>query len=147
MLTAVTLRIPVRTKIELEGLATLSRKSIGAVVAQIVDETIQQLDTKQRKTLESLTTHAVANEDEMSPKITTDGIWREMDDRYIQPARKRRERLVEIRVAEFHRQLGLTDKHPYIIQALRARQQHVAHNVMLISETKGQPKIFKYKIL
>jgi hypothetical protein len=51
----VTIRIPFKTKVALEGLATMSRQSIGKVVAQAVDLVLEQLPETQRLTMESLT--------------------------------------------------------------------------------------------
>lgn len=58
---------------------------------------------------------------------------------YIAPARERADSTVTVVVGKVHREMGLKERHPAIIAALRARVFSEAHRVRL-REVTGRPQ-------
>lgn len=144
MTETLTLRIPLNTKIILEGLATMTRQSLGGVVERAVEVLLESLNRDQRSILRELSERTLENVS--NPGLTAAEIWEQVNARFIQPARKLSEVTFEIVVRDFHHKLGLRDKHMQIIQALRSGTRHRQYGIRLISESSGQPKVFKFRL-
>lgn len=68
----------------------------------------------------------------------SDAIRRHAHEKYLSPARRRREKTVSINVGEVHRELGLSNRIPLVCAALGSKKFLREHGLQILSKT-GPP--------
>lgn len=72
------------------------------------------------------------------PRLLSDSIRKHVRDRYVSPARQRRESTIEINVGVVHKDMGFNNRVPLVCQALRSRKFLEMNGLRLVSETGPQ---------
>ena len=70
--------------------------------------------------------------------MSAEEIRKYVQNRYIEPARRRREKEVTIRAGDIHDELGLRARQPLVCETLRGEKLQQQCNVKLIDERWGK---------
>jgi hypothetical protein len=151
--TASTLTIAIRpeTRATLAALSALLQESMGRVVEKGLKALLNTLQPKDVEAVKTLAGRAMQKMETNPPEEKlADEIREFVFRRYIEPARKRGEHEVGIRVGEVHSQMRLLNRLPAVSAALRnlsAPKKHGLERLDMLGPANAARTVFVFKLV